>query len=170
VRPPLRLEARVHDAAGVTLLVFRLEGREHALPVEDVVEVLRMVAAAPLPEAPPWVDGVINLRGRAIPLVDLRSRLGAPRREPDVSTPIIVVQARDAAEVATGLVVDEVVEVLELGSEAMASPAPVTASSAVAGVAREGDRLILVLDRERLCAGSVDHHLPGMEGTRDAGR
>lgn len=157
----------MHDAAGVMLLVFRLEGREHALPVEDVVEVLRMVAATPLPEAPPWVDGVINVRGRVIPLVDLRRRLGAPRREPDVSTPIIVVQA---AETATGLVVDEVVELLVLGSEALASPAPVTASSAVAGVAREGDRLILVLDRERLCAGSVDHHLPGMEETCDAGR
>jgi purine-binding chemotaxis protein CheW len=137
-----------------------MDGREHALPVEDVVEVLRMVAATPLPEAPPWVCGVINLRGRVIPLIDLRSRLGAPRREPDLSTPIIAVQAND---VAAGLVVDEVVEVLALPREAVDSPDRVTAAapaSALSGVARRGDRLILVLDPQRLLEGSVDLRLP----------
>jgi purine-binding chemotaxis protein CheW len=155
------------EDAGAVLLVFRVEGREHALPVKDVVEVLRMVAATPLPEAPPWVGGVINFRGRVIPLIDVRSRLGAPRREPDLSTPIIVVETN---EVAAGLVVDEVVEVLALRSEAVDPPGRVTASApAVAGVARQGDRLILVLDGERLCDGSVDLRLSfAVEETREA--
>jgi purine-binding chemotaxis protein CheW len=144
------------------LLILRMQGHEHALPVDDVVEVLRMVAATPLPDAPPWVSGVINLRGRVIPLVDLRSRLGAPGLEPDVSTPIVVVEA-DGATV--GLVVDEVVEVLALPSEAMTLPGPVTAAStAVSGVARAGDRLILVLDWGRLCEGSADLRLPSDVG------
>jgi purine-binding chemotaxis protein CheW len=140
-------------AAG-QLLTFRLHGRDHALPVEDVVEVLRMVAPTPLPDAPSWISGVINVRGRVIPLMDLRTRLGGPRIEPDVSTPIIVVEADHTA---AGLVVDEVVEVLALSCDAVSRPGPLTsAATAVSGVARDGDRLILVLDCGCLCRGTAD--------------
>jgi purine-binding chemotaxis protein CheW len=154
--------------AGVMLLVFRMDGREHALPIEHVVEVLLMVAITPGPDGPPWVSGVINFRGRVIVLVDVRVRLGAPRRAPDVSTPIIVVQT---GKTVAGLVVDEVVEVLALRSEAVDAPdRAIPVSPAVCGVAREGDRLILVLDRERLCAGSIGLRLPfDAEDTSEAG-
>jgi purine-binding chemotaxis protein CheW len=142
------------EATDVILLVFRIESREHALPVEEVVEVLRMVAATPLPEAPPWVGGVINRRGQVVPLIDVRSRLGAPRREPRPSDAIIVVRID---EVLTGLVVDEVVEVLALRNEAVERAGRVASTAlGVSGVARQGKRLILVLDREHLCDGSVD--------------
>jgi purine-binding chemotaxis protein CheW len=156
-------------APSVVLLVFRMDGREHALPVEDVVEVVRMVAATPLPEAPVWVGGVINFRGRVIPLIDARARLGAPRREPDLSTRIIVVQT---SEWAAGLVVDEVVEVLPVRAEALDPPGKATAgAAAVSGVVSEDDRLILVLDRDRLLEGSVDLRLPfDLEQTREAER
>lgn len=142
------------DEAGVVLLVFQIAGREHALPVCDVVEVVRMVAATPLPEAPPWVIGVINFRGRVIPLIEVRSRLGTPSRDADLSTPIIVVQN---AEVAAGLVVDEVLEVLTVPSAALDVPDGADAAGrSLSGVARVGDRLIVVLDWERLWDGSVD--------------
>lgn len=153
--PPDRRQTR---SGGVVLVVFRIESREFALPVEEVVEVLRMVAATPLPEAPPWVGGVINCRGQVVPLIDVRSRLGVAGREPRLSDAIIVVQTDG---VVTGLVVDEVVEVLALRSEAV-EPRDRVASAApgVAGVARQGDRLILVLDREQLCDGSLALPLP----------
>jgi purine-binding chemotaxis protein CheW len=143
-----------------------MDGHEHALPVEDIVEVLRMVAPTPLPDAPPWMSGVINVRGRVIPLVDLQRRLGGPRLEPEVSTSIIVVGAgREAA----GLMVDEVVEVLALPSHAVTVPGPLTAAAtAVSGVARHGDRLILVLDWGCLSQGFA--HLCAASGggeTRD---
>jgi purine-binding chemotaxis protein CheW len=157
---PSASQAVSEDGAGVVVLVFRMDGREHALPVQNVVEVLRMVAAMPLPEAPPWVYGVINFRGRVIPLIDLRSRLGAPRREPDLSTPIIVVQAN---EMVAGLMVDEVVDVLTLRSEAVDAPVrvpPAAPGSAVSGVARRGDRLLLLLEPGHLCESSVDLRLP----------
>lgn len=144
--------------AGAVLLVFRIEGREYALPVGEVVEVLRMVAATPLPEAPPWVAGVINFRGQVLPLIDLRSRLGTLRREPELSDAIIVVRAD---KVVTGLVVDEVVEVLPVQPGAVEPPSGVTSTAlGVSGVAREGDRLILMLDEEQLCEGSIDLRLP----------
>jgi purine-binding chemotaxis protein CheW len=142
------------SAVRVQLLVFRLDGREHALPLEHVVEVFRMLAVAPLPEAPPSVRGVMDLRGRVIPVIDLRARLGMPAREPDLSTPIVVVETGGAA---AGLVTDEVVEVLALPSEAVeaidrtAGPARVVTS-----LARLDGRLVLVLDTEALCSGSGD--------------
>jgi purine-binding chemotaxis protein CheW len=142
------------DEAGVVLVVFQIVGREHGLRVGDVVEVVRMVAATPLPQAPPWVVGVINFRGRVIPLIDVRGRIGAPAREPDLLTPIIVVQN---AQVAAGLVVDEVLEVLTVRSAALDVPRGVDAMAhAVDGVARVGDRLIVVLDWERLWDGALD--------------
>ena len=146
------------EASAVVLLVFRIGGREHALAVERVVEVLRMVAATRLPDAPPWVVGVINVRGRVIPLIDVRARLGAPGLEPETSTSVIVVQTD---EVAAGLVVDEVVEVVAVRRDAIQRPDQVTAAArALAGVARHGDRLILLLDPERICEGSTDLRLP----------
>jgi purine-binding chemotaxis protein CheW len=120
--------AASEEASAVVLLVFRIDGCEHAVAVEQVVEVLRMVAATPLPDAPPWVLGVINVRGRVIPLIDVRARLGAPRLEPEPSTSVIVVQTD---EVAAGLVVDEVVEVLAVRHDALQRPDQVTVDSAV---------------------------------------
>lgn len=130
--------------------------REHALPVEDVIEVVRMVAVTPLPEAPPWICGVINFRGRIIPVVDLRTRLGMPPREPDLSTPIIIV---GRSEAAAGLVADGAREVLALASAAVEAPHRHSSSApAVSGMVREGDRLILLLDTQRLCDEAA--HLP----------
>jgi purine-binding chemotaxis protein CheW len=142
----------------VEVLVFTVNGHEHALPVEDVVEVVRLVAVTPLPEAPAWVAGVINMRGRVIPVIDLRTRLGLPPREPDLSTPIIVV---GGSEPAAGLVADAAVEVLALPSAVVESPHRVpTPVPAVSGVARHGDRLILLLDSKRLCEGSTHRAAP----------
>lgn len=157
------------DAADVMLLVFRIDGREHALPVDCVVEVVRMVAATPLPEAPAWMAGVINFRGRAIPLVDARSRLGGAPGEPELSTPIIVVEA---SENAAGLVVDEVVEVLPVRADALDRPATAIArAAAVTAVVRDGDRLIVVLDPVPLLEGALGVPLPfDLADARDAGR
>lgn len=142
------------SAPPVRLLVFRLNDREHALPLEHVVEVFRMVAVTPLPEAPPWMLGVMNVRGRVIPLIDLRVRLGMPPREPDLSTPIVVVETGGAT---AGLVADEVVEVLALPDEAVEPPDRSAGSTrVVSSLARLGDRLVLVLDTEALCEGSGD--------------
>jgi purine-binding chemotaxis protein CheW len=152
---PFRSPSQVvsEDAASAVLLIFRVDGREHALSVENVVEVVQMVAVTPMPEAPSWVNGVINFRGRVVPLIDVRGRLGAPTLETDLATPIIVIQS---GAVAAGLVVDEVLEVLTARSDSMGLAGPIAAASVVSGVVREGDRLITVLDLDRLCDGSVD--------------
>jgi purine-binding chemotaxis protein CheW len=140
-------------APGPRVLTFRLDGRVHALDVGDVVEVVRMVAITPLPGGKPWIPGVLNHRGRVIPVIDLRIRLGLPYREPGLSTPIIVV---DAGAQPAAIVVDEADDVIALPAGAIAPPDPGTASPAVTGLARHGKRLIVLLDAAQLCTGSAD--------------
>ncbi len=140
----------------LTLLVFLLDRREYALPVHRVLEVVRMVAVRELPEAPPWVDGAINFRGRIIPVVDLRARLGLQRREPDMATSIVITTAESGAY---GLVADDLVEVLSVPPEEVDTE-ETAVSSVLAGAARHADRLILVLDPDTLRNPSLDALLP----------
>lgn len=130
-------------------LTFRLSGGEYALDVGDVVEVLRMAALARVPEAPPWLAGLLNLRGRVIPVIDLRLRLSLPAQPVGLDTPIIVAQW---AERPVGFIVDEVTEVLTLFSDALSAPDALTGvGHPVLAVARADGRLILLLDLKRIC-------------------
>jgi purine-binding chemotaxis protein CheW len=139
-------------AALTQWLVFQLQTHDYALPVGDVVEVLRMVALTPVPEAPPWLAGILNLRGRAIPVLDLRRRLVVgPPEAPGLNTPIIVAHA---AGRPVGLIADRVSEVIALPADAIEPPDALAGPGrAISGLAHAGDRLILVLDLPRLTAG-----------------
>ena len=148
---------RVRSAAtadGVRqLIVFTLEGREFALPVENVSEVLRMVTLAPVPESPMWMPGVINLRGAVVPVVDLRMRLALPHARWGVNTPIIVAQCGGRM---LGLLADAVVELLTVPASSISPPDDGigATAAAAAGVARAGERLIFIFDLERLFIGT----------------
>jgi purine-binding chemotaxis protein CheW len=136
------------DPTSVILLC--LEGHEYALPLGHVVEVVRMAALAPVPGAPPHVLGLLDLRGRVVPVLDLRRRLGLAPAEPGLSTPICVVEARGRG---FGLVADAVTDVRPLlGPVERLDGAP--EGSPVAGVAHVDGRLVSMLDPGRL-AGQV---------------
>jgi purine-binding chemotaxis protein CheW len=138
----------VEDARFV---VFTLGGYEYGLRADNVDEVIRFVAVTPVPESPEWVLGVIDLRGRTIPVVDGRRRLGLPEREDWLAAAIVVVAS---GGVVSGLVVDTAVDMTTVGVETLETapdvpsvPAVEAASRvAVSVVARVGERLILVLD------------------------
>src|SRR5205809_736795 len=129
-------------------VILGLENRTYALPVASVVEVLRMVAVTPLPEAPAWIAGVLNLRGQGVVVMDLRQRLGLPARGPNLDAHIVVIEANGEP---LGLIADEVLEVLALPSDAL-KPADRLpgASQLFAALAQSGERLIPVFDLERL--------------------
>ncbi len=148
-------ETEIGLADATQLVVFRIEKSEYALPVGNVGEILRMVAIAPVPEAPEWLPGVINLRGKVIPVIDLRIRLGLPSQEVGLNTPIIVAEHEGQM---VGLVADSVTELLTVSHDSIEPPdARVGASNAVESVARAGERLILIFDLGRVCAGSQQH-------------
>jgi purine-binding chemotaxis protein CheW len=126
-------------------VVFTLEGADYALSLEHIVEVIHIIAIAPAPEAPPWLAGVINLRGRVLPVMDLRARLGLPSRGPDLSARILVTSGWGHW---LGLIVDSVTEVLTWPAE----PVELPATAPGFAVVRANHRLITVLDIERLIA------------------
>jgi purine-binding chemotaxis protein CheW len=138
----------VRQRSAGQLVVLRLGDREYGLVAGAVEQVVRMVAIRPVPEAPPWIAGVVNLRGRTTPMMDLRTRLGLPAGTHGLSDHIVIVRSREAT---LGLIVDAVLEVLEVDEEAVEPAGDVAGlEGVVAGVARAGDRLILVLDVDRL--------------------
>lgn len=141
---------RSNQAQPVQWLAFRLEGGEYALDIRDVIEVLSMVALAPMPQTQPWLAGMLNLRGHVMPVIDLRRRLGLAPRPYDLDTPIIVVRQADRP---VGLIVDEATEVLTLPAQALTSPDALAGREhPISAVARLDDRLIMLLDLERICA------------------
>jgi purine-binding chemotaxis protein CheW len=123
---------------------FRLDRQLYALPLDHVERALRMVAVTPVPKAPPWIAGVINLHGRVIPTVDLRQRFGQPSRGAQADDRLLVVQA---PERTVALMVDEVTEVLEMPAQQV-DPArdPLSQARSLAAVIRQEEELILVLN------------------------
>src|SRR5947209_286603 len=101
------------QAKPLEVLVFEIEGRRYGLAAVVVRELLRMVAVVPLPGAPAVVEGVVNLRGAIVPVLDLRQRFGLPARPATPADHLIVAEA-DGRPVA--LRVDRAVELLPLAA------------------------------------------------------
>ena len=147
------------------MILLRVAEREYALPLGCVVEVVRMAALTPAPGGPGHVLGLLDLRGRVVPVMDLRTRLGLAQGEPGLSTPICVVEAGGRA---FGLVADAVTDVRPLSGPVErleGTPADV----GDAGHRAVGGRLVSVLDAERL-AGAALSREPGEAGRVGAGR
>jgi purine-binding chemotaxis protein CheW len=99
-------------------LTFALAGEEYGLPVLKVREIIKMLDITAVPQAPLHVKGVINLRGKVIPIVDLRLKFGFPPRDYDERTCIVVVEvALQNSKVMMGVVVDAVSEVLTISAD-----------------------------------------------------
>lgn len=133
------------------LATFRLGSEEYAVDIATVQEIVRMTAVTRVPRAPSFVEGVVNLRGKIVPVIDLRKRFGMATVEATKATRIIIVEV---AGKTVGLIVDAVREVLRLSSDAI-DPTPEMVSSDIdaaffKGVGKLEDRLIILLDLTRL--------------------
>jgi purine-binding chemotaxis protein CheW len=128
------------------LITFRLDGEEFGLPVDTVREVIRVGDVTRVPQAPAHIRGVTNLRGRILPVVEIRSRLGLAPLVPRSTARIIVVEVRGRV---LGLLVDSVAQVQKLPADRLV-PAPDEVKSAhtayLNGVVHLDNRLIILLD------------------------
>ena len=133
------------------LVVFELASESYGVEISRVQEIDRMERVTAVPHAPMFVEGVINLRGRITPVVDLRSRFGLPKTEATPLTRVVVVKA--ANEEWVGLVVDAVSEVLRIQTSAIEPPSAMvttTDSGFLRGIAKLDNRLIILLDLEHV--------------------
>lgn len=136
----------VPQAAELHLVTFALDREHYGIPVQRVREVIRVGEITRVPQAPEHVRGVTNLRGRILPVVELRSRLGLP---PAVLTPRSRIVVTEAHGRVLGLLVDAVLQVTRIPADTV-QPAPddvmTPQADWLAGVARRADRLLILLE------------------------
>lgn len=126
------------------LLCVEVAGHRCGVPTDVVVEVHPAVQLSPLPDAPPAIVGIVNRRGSALPVLDLRRRLGLPTRKVQLDDRLVVLKTR-ARVVA--LLVDAAVDVIDVPAESMdRAVASATESSLSEGVALLPEGLLVVLD------------------------
>ena len=132
------------------LVSFVLGNEEFGVDISCVREINRMLQITKVPNAPGYVEGVINLRGRVIPVIDLRQKLGMLRKEHDNNTRIIVVEVNNKT---VGFVVDAVNEVLRIPGNITEAPPEIAAginSEFIKSVGKLEDRLLILLDLEKI--------------------
>lgn len=132
------------------LVSFTVGEELFAVDILRVQEINRMMALTKVPQSPPGVEGVINLRGRIIPVLDLRVQFGFPKGEATEQTRIIVIEISGNT---IGFVVDSVREVMRIPAS-IVEPAPQVGSAVdscyVSGVAKLEDQLLIMLELENL--------------------
>lgn len=138
------------DTNLIQLVTFKLGEEEFGVDILKVQEIIRMMPITKVPNAPEFVEGVINLRGKVIPVIDMRKRFGMAASEHDSQTRIKVM---DMQGQVVGFVVDAVSEVLRIPESTVEEPPAVVAgvgSEYMRGVGKLEDRLLILLDLDKL--------------------
>jgi purine-binding chemotaxis protein CheW len=138
----------------VQLVTFTLDNEEFGVDILRVQEINKMIDITRIPNAPPFVEGVINLRGKIIPIVDLRKRLCFDSRAADKATRIIVVELDG---IILGFIVDSVSEVLRISKKTIEPPPSLVSgidSEYIQGVGKLENRLLLLLDLKKVFSAS----------------
>ena len=131
-------------------VLFTVAGGQYVIPADDVLHMESYVGATPVPGAPPYVAGLIQVRGRVLPVVDVRARFGIPADGGAVGTRVVVV--KDGAR-AVGLLVDGAREVINLPADRFHPPPEVVTvggGAFVSAVAQAGDRLLMLIDHKKV--------------------
>lgn len=130
------------------LVTFKIANEEFGIDILMVQEINKMINITKVPNSPPFVEGVVNLRGRIIPVVNLRKRLMFDTIETDKNTRIVVVEIKDQT---IGFIVDEVCEVLRIPSSITQPPPDLVMgidSKYITAVGKLENRLLILLDME----------------------
>jgi purine-binding chemotaxis protein CheW len=158
----MSVQEKSHNSAATSVdrragkyLTFELAGEEYGLEILKVREIMGMMDTTAVPGMPDYVDGVINLRGKVIPVVDMRLKFGMQRAEHDSETCIIVVDVRSSL---MGVVVDRVSEVLDIHAEEIedAPNVGVTVQNAfILGMAKAKGRVKILLEIDKVLSESI---------------
>ncbi|MGF7429195.1 chemotaxis protein CheW [Thermoanaerobacterium thermosaccharolyticum] len=132
------------------IVIFKLNDEEFCVDIMDVLEIIRMQTITKVPDVPSFVEGIINLRGTVIPIIDLKKRLKLKLTNYDDDTRIIIIKINDKS---VGFIVDSVTEVLHVENDSIKE-----APDVIAGIGKEyiesvvsyDDRLIINLNLEKI--------------------
>lgn len=132
------------------LVTFKLENEEFGIDILNIQGINRMVEVTKVPNSPDYVEGIINLRGQVIPIIDLRKRLKMPDKPYSKDTRFIVVELKDRV---IGFIVDSVNKVLRIDRSLTEQPPPVASgneSDYITAVGKLEDSLLILLDFEKI--------------------
>jgi purine-binding chemotaxis protein CheW len=132
------------------VVIFRLASEYYALEIQAVQEIVRMQSITSIPGSDTWIEGITNLRGRVVPVVDLRLRCDIERTEHTAETRIVVV---NSAAGMVGLIVDAVTEVMRIPVDQIELPSSlvsVPANQYLRGIAKLSDRLVSLVDLAKI--------------------
>ncbi len=138
-------------------VIFQVDGTHYAVAARDVIQLESYGGATPVPGAPPWVQGLVQIRGNVVPVIDLRRRFGLPSEPPTLDSRVIVVRSEHRV---VGLLADRSREVVALDPKAIQPPPEVVQKQArgfVRAVAKSGERLLMLVDFEKIIGGEAPH-------------
>jgi purine-binding chemotaxis protein CheW len=168
VQEKIDLDDEMHEEENAQkdkFLTFHLASEDYGIEIEYVTEIIGIQKITEIPDMPEYVKGIINLRGKVIPVMDMRRRFHLPDRDYDDRTCIIVV---DIGSAQTGLVVDEVREVADI-PEGQIEPPPATGRSDghhyIKNIGKLNDEVKIILDVGQLLK---DNEFGGLQAVSDA--
>ncbi|MFN7132185.1 MAG: chemotaxis protein CheW [Myxococcales bacterium] len=138
-------------------VICRIADADYAIPADDVFQMESFSGATPVPGAPPYLAGLVQIRQQIVPVVDLRLRFGLPAVEPTLGTRVVVLRLGTRL---VGIRVDSAREVQNIAPEQFRAPPEVVArqsSGFVKSVAQLKDRIIMLLDAERVVGEETVH-------------
>ncbi|MEW6229596.1 MAG: chemotaxis protein CheW [Bacillota bacterium] len=147
------------------LVTFKLGAEEYGIDIMQVQEIIRLPDIVRVPKAPPFVEGVINLRHKILPVIDLARRFGTSSEQRTDASRIVVVNVRDNP---VGLIVDSVCEVIRLSTGTVEPLPDVVAnvdSRFLYGIGRLNDRLVLLVELAKVFSSDEVRQLESVEGS-----
>jgi purine-binding chemotaxis protein CheW len=140
---------QIHDG-GIEVLTLSLGGHPFALPAACVHEILDLVPITEVPGADPFVGGLINVRGRVVPLADLRHKFGMPATPPSIDTRVVVIEVDlDGDQTMIGIIADKVHEVTEIAAAAVEETPRIGLTwrrDYIDCIGKLGDEFVVVID------------------------
>jgi purine-binding chemotaxis protein CheW len=141
------------------VVIFRVGNEQYGVDIASVESIIKMQAITAVPHAPMFVEGVTNLRGIILPVIDLRNRFGLPRIETTKDSRIIVVSLEGTK---LGMVVDAVSEVLSIPDGTVEPPSPLVSTldtAFISGIAKLDGRLVILINLEKVFSRSEKEEL-----------
>lgn len=147
------------------LVIFELAGEQYGVGIETVESIIKLQTITRVPHAPKFVEGVTNLRGVVLPVIDLRKRFGLELEAATKDSRIVVVEVNG---IKVGMIVDAVTEVLRIQDEQIEPPSPMIASldsTFIRGIAKVEKRLVILLDLSKILSAQEQEKLRGLPET-----